>query len=71
MEEWKFEGMINPTKREASFTAKMDRIGRISVPRLIRDKLGISSEAVVAVHIKLIEAYKEEREEKEEKEKKK
>lgn len=59
--EWKFEGVVNPSKGEASFTAMMDRVGRISVPRLVREKLGIRGEAILKVHLKVVESGEERR----------
>lgn len=57
-EELKYSGAIYPAKGEARYTEKIDKQGRIPVPRLIRDKLGIHEhEAMVTVSIKVLEVY--------------
>lgn len=58
MEEIKFSGAIYPDRGEAHFPEKVDRQGRIPVPRLVRDKLGIQGKEVrVDVSIKIVEIY--------------
>lgn len=58
MEEIKYEGAINPKKKEAKFSEKIDKQGRIPVPRMARDKLGIhKKEARVSVWIRIEEVY--------------
>ena len=59
MEEIKLEGAIYPSEGEASFMEKIDKQGRIQVPRVVRDKLGVQMEAIVAVKIKVLEVYEE------------
>ena len=57
-DEIRYEGMINPGEKTASFREKIDKQGRIPVPRLIRDKLGMQGkEAQVEVRIKVVEVY--------------
>lgn len=59
MEKIEFSGSINPARGEARFPEKMDKQGRIPVPRMVRDKLGIQGkEARIDVSITVVEIYK-------------
>ena len=55
-----YEGMINPARREAKFVERVDSRGRVFVPRMIRDKLGIKENDIVAIFLKVIEEEGEE-----------
>ena len=59
-----FSGMINPKERIARFQEKVDIKGRIQVPRMVRDKLGLhAKEALVEVKVRVLEIYTKESEE--------
>lgn len=53
-----FSGAINPEKMIAKFQEKIDKQGRVPVPRMVRDKLGMQGrEAIVNVVIEIVEIY--------------
>lgn len=59
MAEIEFSGSINPARGEAKFPEKVDKQGRIPIPRMVRDKLGIQGkEARIDVSITVVEIYK-------------
>jgi bifunctional DNA-binding transcriptional regulator/antitoxin component of YhaV-PrlF toxin-antitoxin module len=60
-DEIKFSGMINPKEGIARFQEKLDIKGRIQVPRMVRDKLGLhDKEALLEVRIGIKEIYPKE-----------
>lgn len=59
-----FTGRINPKEKTAAFTEKLDSAGRLAVPRVVRDKLGLSGkEAILSVQIVVEEIYQYQKEE--------
>ena len=58
--EIRFSGAINPEEGTARFQEKIDKKGRVQIPRVVRDKLGLHErEAIVEVSIKVEEIYSE------------
>ena len=56
-----FSGAINPKEKTARFQEKIDKQGRVQVPRLVRDKLGLQEkEAIVEVSLRVEEIYTKE-----------
>jgi hypothetical protein len=56
--EIKFSGAINPEEGTARFQEKLDKQGRVQIPRVVRDKLGIHErEAIVEVMLRVEEIY--------------
>lgn len=56
--EIKFSGAINPKEGTARFQEKIDKQGRIQIPRIVRDKLGLQDrEAILEIRLKVEEIY--------------
>lgn len=59
--EIKFSGVINPKEGTAKFQEKADIKGRVQIPRVVRDKLGLhGKEARVEIRLKVEEIYNKE-----------
>lgn len=53
-----FSGVINPKEGIAKFQEKIDKQGRIQVPRVVRDKLGLQErEAILEIKLRVEEIY--------------
>jgi len=63
-----FGGTVDPASGKANFIGEIDGVGKIAVPSIVRNRLGLKSGSLVNVSIEVVKEEESEKEKKDERE---